>query len=1652
MASRDMKFDKLPEKESELKLFRKYIANILPYPIGVLYRDALLRKELGEYCSLYELIRITSILLKYIAAISISEYYKYFYEAKISSSEINRTILDYFNEPAAKKAQVVIKSIITEMAERKIPSIVNPDNLLLKVPSASGLLPKMHKKLINLFQHFFIIEKELDSGVFVYIDPYFKNFNKYFNLLDYILFQLLPILELKLCVPVTGFPFNTLAARGISVEPEDIKLHINTRTLETLHLKPVLLIDDKNYISLFPFIYLREIKDWKSESRGSLLFLQKVSEQSMTMLDFVSRRVFEADQLSQELVSVANHIFKNLRENAPREVRISKSPVVDYKDFLGFHQKYFLNREENTARILDFIKNKDRHYGIISGRLGTGKTALMAYMETFLKEHAIVHHFVRQVNGLDEPVIVLRSFISQLMIILDIYQDKKQEIAIDLNVLIEQFNRLLKKAAGLSREQGKRLILILDGIDSSRFPRSLFEILPEELPENTVGLITTQLDKNDKKETLDLRKLNKTHRFEFSPLKGFNIPEIEEYLIKRKIISEADKCKEIIARKIYMATFGGQPLLVRLLVDSILTDQINLEGIFRIEEKPRDIDFNQWKELQYQDDFYRSEIHVPLYYPQSLPGEVVQYFSFKVLGLLVHLQHYISDAELASILRSDIYKVKVYRRLLNKFLIKENNFYSIRHSHLKNVFSYLYSPQDHIRFHSLIINYYEKINRIEGVVRRDCKALSDNALTYLAKHYYQLGHYTDNFQGLWDLEDDDEFRLEQGLRVGVHEVLKSLKLAVHAAVEKNNINYLMQFGFLFNDIERGGVKGGLSMVVSQVLEGNFTEAMDLVRTIPDETFQYKQMLVIAWLLARQDDYINCMEVLDEALVLHGATFSEDDEDLIFKIVETILNLGIAEGLHILKTGLDEERMVRYYSRLADILKDHQDLILRVATGATMELRRLGNEELKGKFIQEFAQIVVSLDDEIKKRQFFENLVFEARNLDDKSISFKTLSSLIKIVNRVDPERAHSLAEDILKELKQLDNYPGLKYKLEAGVAGEIASIGEEDWAREIFQKIIDESASLYSSQDRTEVYQAVAAATTSLADPGAMADYLEQIFALSENLEDPAQQVDVLVGISEVLDTSDEHSALLNIYMETYKYTEELPVDLAAEAVQRIARNMKVVRNIEDYEKIYEIVAGLVDCLSTPDEKSALLKATAQGVASSRYLSASEHYDFFGGLIELAGSIVNNEGELKLGETLGSIGQYVAEFGVEEKSEILRIIFQNTLVINLDEARAMVYKMIGEKLYYFEDSADLEVIIDYLSSVIREIRSPHYRASALAGLVKGVVRIKNKAVREIQIEKLIYLAENFDDGRLAYQVLSSIVGGLLKQGEENWAINLYEKALSLIPLKEEKAPDALGGVMAGLCRGLAKFARKDWAQEIYHKLVRRLEFILPERKRLEVLQGIIDGMSVLEEKELLNAYYLSLVNIINDFKNEYNKVVGYKKLAHAFFDINKYDNSKGMWEKTISIATILDEENYGREKARTLAEAAVNVFKFKEIDYIWLDQAYNALLQSASNLSAYYLFEYIEDVFKYLHKLPSKDSRLRVSESSIELIEKLDNPTDKINCVIAISRGIDNMEKGKLLKQILDRLVNVTKGIKVVSDRVRGMAVLSKNSLNFGMK
>jgi hypothetical protein len=1048
------------------------IIYMLPYPIGCLYHNLLFREKAEEFFSFYDVSFTASVILKYLSTIAVADYYEHYKKGKWVSENINSVILNYYKPYSTTSSYELLKTIMSEPPGNNVYSIVFDFREYLLTQINPGAVPAFIEnkcQVIDLFRYFDSYENEINSSKYTGIEPPRQVLDNFLNLLRYIILSLLPILELEMLSPVKGQDaYNSLIAQGTSIVTGKIKYKNNNDFLNIHDGKMFLRTTFNTLLPLYPFVCLRESEIDPQKDRGRILFLKDCSATFTAYIDFIERRNYYGEKILPDISRDISSFIKTLQTSFFRKPETSSSLAIDFNSFINLHKTFYIESVRLKEVVNSFIAKNNHHYGIIKGRPGHGKTTFLANFITDRKNDPIVYHFVRPMNNWDNSALCLGSMIEQMLRLTGEHDKKTSEITDKLGVLPNKFLQVLSDTASYAESKGKKLILVIDSVDRFKDLQLLMAVFPSRLPDNTIVLFSISSDSESNKEEIDLTHLGSNLViFEDKLLPGFSVEEIEKYINKFGVFNIEQHLAVELSRKIYQASFGGEPLLVRLFLDSMRVGQIKINDLLNLDEKPEDWTMLQWKNHLLNDRYYRTKIWTSIYAVPKYNDESGYYFSYQILGLLALLRHSTDDEELASFFEKEVYEVKKYRHLLNKFLFNEKDKFYIKFPFVDYLDRSLFTTRDLIGFNQMIINCYESFSRTGEENKRNYNDFSTNSLMCLADHYCQLGQLTGDYSGLLNLESDEDFRMEQGVRTGAGTVLRGLKLAIDAAIETGEISNYMKFGFLFNDVDTNGIKHGLSPIVTYAINGDFNSALQIVRKIPNEQLRYILLLFLAWLMMKSGNKSLCVEVIKEALAVPRAGIYEDFKNFLFEIIGTFLGNGITDIMKVLKKDVDERVTINCYGELADTLEKQPELLIKISTDAAMYLRRLADDTLRSEFIEVFARIVTKIKHVIKNRQFFENLVFEAWNIADEIVRCKTLAMLAETIADIDLFRSTELYQEILRHIGSMKDDSIERIKLEAFITGRAAKLGNNDWAVEVFNALIDRSSEF--PEERTEL-------------------------------------------------------------------------------------------------------------------------------------------------------------------------------------------------------------------------------------------------------------------------------------------------------------------------------------------------------------------------------------------------------------------------------------------------------------------------------------------------------------------------------------------------------------------------------------------------------
>jgi len=199
----------------------------------------------------------------------------------------------------------------------------------------------------------------------------------------------------------------------------------------------------------------------------------------------------------------------------------------------------------------DFAKNNQRGYFILRAGPGQGKTAVCC---SLVISEGYVHHFISRTGGRDDPRLILRSLIAQLVPLAEVDQPLPESIP--------ELTKLYEELLYLAAERRSRVVVVIDGLDE--LPVACDEGLPylvegDNLPQGVFFLLTSR--PGDRLDRLQERQYGiPTQTHELGPL---SLSEMRQFLNSRNpglSSPEVERIAEISQ---------GNPLYLRAVLDQL---------------------------------------------------------------------------------------------------------------------------------------------------------------------------------------------------------------------------------------------------------------------------------------------------------------------------------------------------------------------------------------------------------------------------------------------------------------------------------------------------------------------------------------------------------------------------------------------------------------------------------------------------------------------------------------------------------------------------------------------------------------------------------------------------------------------------------------------------------------------------------------------------------------------------------------------------------------------------------------------------------------------------------------------------------------------------------------------------------------------------
>jgi hypothetical protein len=206
-------------------------------------------------------------------------------------------------------------------------------------------------------------------------------------------------------------------------------------------------------------------------------------------VDHVAAGIKAADQRYRAFIRQMTEVFMT----AP----LAKD-IPDYHELCDYHAPWFVGREDILQRIEDFVGNDAEQYGVLRALPGMGKTALLSHLfhakelgaEATEADRAAglqkpvhyVWHFCSGLEGRDDPYVFLRSLVAQIGRLYLQESQVAEYLDTDLERLARKYLELLKVVQDDHLSDGRKLVIVIDGLDEALAQRRADFTIPSLIP------------------------------------------------------------------------------------------------------------------------------------------------------------------------------------------------------------------------------------------------------------------------------------------------------------------------------------------------------------------------------------------------------------------------------------------------------------------------------------------------------------------------------------------------------------------------------------------------------------------------------------------------------------------------------------------------------------------------------------------------------------------------------------------------------------------------------------------------------------------------------------------------------------------------------------------------------------------------------------------------------------------------------------------------------------------------------------------------------------------------------------------------------------------------------------------------------------------
>jgi hypothetical protein len=240
-----------------------------------------------------------------------------------------------------------------------------------------------------------------------------------------------------------------------------------------------------------------------------------------------------------------------------------------FRHLIASHTALFAGREEQSAQIMDFVRQGGSGYIFVEGKSGYGKTSLLANLVE--KHPEFCYHFISQIyrrsgSGFDPTrrSDVIRNLWEQL--------NTSPAWTADIRVLESEFQRFLfEPLTGPA-------VIVLDAIDELDPPDQLFGLFPNKLPEGLVIVLSARTQ-GDRSPLLDM---------------GLSVPQMSLHLLLPGLDEQAltqlldlagGAAREVSRDRDFVTKLWeisrGDPFYIRFLVEDAANGLLTAESIDR---------------------------------------------------------------------------------------------------------------------------------------------------------------------------------------------------------------------------------------------------------------------------------------------------------------------------------------------------------------------------------------------------------------------------------------------------------------------------------------------------------------------------------------------------------------------------------------------------------------------------------------------------------------------------------------------------------------------------------------------------------------------------------------------------------------------------------------------------------------------------------------------------------------------------------------------------------------------------------------------------------------------------------------------------------------------------------------------------------------